>query len=253
MTRRELRAQGEATLEKLFGSDEQVGGLANLLTEPVYGGIWNRPGLASIDRMLCTIAALATGPRLIALRRHLAAGLDLGLSPEAIREILVQAALYAGFSAAEETLALAAGVFAERGVSFPPDPPEDASLEELARRGTELMGTLHGDRARLGYAAPDNPITGALYPSAIQYGYGEIWFRPGLARRQRALVAVAALTALRLPEQVAKFGQSALNVGLSQTEVVEAIIQTAPATGFPPALNALGAISAVFGVPRRCS
>ena len=49
-----------------------------------------------------------------------------------------------------------------------------------------------------------------------------------------------------LPEQVAKFGQSALSMGLSPTEVVEAIIQTAPATGFPPALNALGAISTVF-------
>jgi 4-carboxymuconolactone decarboxylase len=246
MTRQELRAQGEATLKDLFGSAEQTRGLAHLLTEPVYGGVWNRPGLGRADRMLCTIAALATGPRLKALRRHLAAGLDLGLGPEAIREILVQAALYAGFSAAEETLALAAEVFAERGLPFPADPPEDASLEELVRRGTELMSTLHGDRARLGYAAPDNPVTGALYPTAIQYGYGEIWFRPGLERRQRALVAVAAFTALRLPEQVAKFGQSALNLGLSQTEVVEAVIQTASATGFPPALNALGALSAAF-------
>ena len=120
------------------------------------------------------------------------------------------------------------------------------SLDELTRRGTELMGALHGDRARQGYAAPDNPITGALYPTAIQYGYGEIWFRPGLERRQRALVAVAGFTALRLPEQVAKFGQSALNMGLSKTEVIEAIIQTAPYTGFPPALNALGAISSAF-------
>ena len=100
-------------------------GLANLLTEPVYGGVWNRPGLARADRMLCTIAALATAPRLTALRRHLAAALDLGLGTEAIREILVQAALYAGFSAAEETLALAAEVFDERGLPFPPDPPED--------------------------------------------------------------------------------------------------------------------------------
>jgi 4-carboxymuconolactone decarboxylase len=246
MTRRELRAQGEATLKDLFGSDAQARGLANLLTEAVYGGLWNRPGLARVDRLLCTIAALATGPRLLALRRHLAAGLDAGLGTEAIREVLVQAALYTGFSAAEETLAVAADVFAERGLPFPPDPPEDASLEELTRRGTELMSALHGDRARLGYAASDNPITGALYPTAIQYGYGEIWCRPGLERRQRALVAVAAFTGLRLPEQVAKFGQSALNMGLTQTEVVEAIIQTAPATGFPPALNALGAISAVL-------
>jgi 4-carboxymuconolactone decarboxylase len=92
-------------------------------------------------------------------------------------------------------------------------------------------------------------VTGSLYPSAIRYGYGEIWNRPGLTYPRRALVAIAGFTALRLPEQVAKFGQSALNLGLTQTEVIEAIIQTAPYTGFPPALNALGAISAVFRPP----
>ncbi|HEY0425994.1 MAG TPA: carboxymuconolactone decarboxylase family protein, partial [Rhodopila sp.] len=64
--------------------------------------------------------------------------------------------------------------------------------------------------------------------------------------RQRALVAVAAFTALRLPEQVAKFGQSALNLGLTKTQVIEAIMQTAPLTGFPPALNALAAIGAAL-------
>ena len=247
MTRQDLRQQGIDTLQRLFGSSAQAPGLANLLTEPVFGGVWNRPGLAVPGRMLCVIAALSTSPRLRPLRRHIVAGLELGLTPEAIREILVQAALYAGFSAAEETLALLAEILADRGIAFPADPPEDVSSEELIRRGAEVMNTLHGARARLGYAAPDNQTTGALYPTAIQYGYGEIWFRPGLERRQRALVAVAGFTALRLPEQVGKFGQSALNVGLSKTEVIEAIIQTAPYTGFPPALNALGALSAAFG------
>ena len=246
MTRDSLRQQGEETLRKLFDSHEQAPGLANLLTEPVFGGVWNRPGLAFDDRLVCTIAALATGPRMRSLRRHIAAGLDHGLDGAAIREILVQAALYAGFSSAEETLPLLAEILGDRNIAFPPDPPEDVSLEELTRRGGELMNTLHGARARLGYAAADNPVTGALYPTAIQYGYGEIWFRPGLAHRQRALVAVAGFTALRLPEQVGKFGQSALNVGLSKTEVIEAIIQTAPYTGFPPALNALGALSSAF-------
>ncbi|MDR3534836.1 MAG: carboxymuconolactone decarboxylase family protein [Rhodopila sp.] len=246
MNRQDLRHQGEAMLKTLFGSVAQPAGLANLLTEAAYGGIWTRPGLSVQDRLICTIAALGVGPRLKALRRHLGAGLDHGLSAEVIREILVQASLYSGFSAAEETLALAGEVFADRGIQFPADPPEDASLEELDRRGAALMASLHGSRATQGYASPDNPVTGALYPAAIRYGYGEIWSRPGLAHRQRALVAIAAFTALRLPEQVAKFGQSALNVGLTRTEVIEAIIQTAPYTGFPPALNALGAISAAF-------
>jgi 4-carboxymuconolactone decarboxylase len=247
MTRQELRHQGEEMLKTLFGSDAQTNGLGKLLTEAAYGGIWSRPGLDLPDRMVCALAALATGPRLKALRRHIHAALGLGLAPEAIREVLVQASLYAGFSAAEESLDLAAEIFAARGIPFPADPPEDVSLEELDRRGAALMATVHGNRATQGYAAPGNKVTGALYPSAIRYGYGEIWFRPGLEHRQRALVAVAGFTALRLPEQVAKFGQSALNLGLTETQVIEAIIQTAPLTGFPPALNALGAISAVFG------
>jgi 4-carboxymuconolactone decarboxylase len=247
MTRPELRHRGETVLRALFGSAGQTAGLANLLTEAAYGGIWSRPGLSIPDRLICSIAALAVGPRLRALRRHLSAGLEHGLDAEAIREILVQASLYSGFSAAEETLELAGEVFAARGIQFPADPPEDVSLEELDRRGAALMTELHGSRATQGYASPDNKVTGMLYPSAIRYGYGEIWSRPGLEHRQRALVAVASFTALRLPEQVAKFGQSALNIGLSKTQVLEAIIQTAPLTGFPPALNALAAISAAFG------
>jgi 4-carboxymuconolactone decarboxylase len=246
MNRQDLRHQGEAVLRSLFGSTAQPAGLAHLLTEAAYGTIWSRPGLAISDRLLCAIAALATFPRLVALRRHLVSALQHGLDAEAIREILVQASLYAGFSAAEETLALAGEIFAQHGIQFPADPPEDATLDQLDSRGAALMHRLHGDRATQGYAAPDNPVTGALYPSAIRYGYGEIWSRPGLTHRQRALVAVAAFTAMRLPEQVGKFGQSALNLGVSREEVIEAIIQTAPYFGFPPALNALGALSAAF-------
>jgi len=246
MDRHDLRHQGDAMLRTLFGSSAQPPGLANLLTEAAYGGIWTRPGLSIPDRLICSIAALAVGPRLKALRRHLCAGLDHGLTPQAIREILVQTALYSGFSAAEETLPLAGEVFAERNIQFPADPPEDVPLEALDAQGAALMATLHGSRATQGYASPDNPVTAQLYPMAIRYGYGEIWSRPGLDHRRRALVAVASFTGLRLPEQVAKFGASALNIGLTQAQVIEAIIQTAPLTGFPPALNALAAISAAF-------
>jgi 4-carboxymuconolactone decarboxylase len=252
MTREELRRAGEAMQQRLHGDAAALpAGFGHLLTEAAFGGIWSRPGLALPDRMLCTLAALATGPRLRALRRLLPAALDLALPPEAIREVLVQAGLYAGFTATEETLALAADIFAAHGIAFPPEPVDDTPLEELSRRGAALMQHLHGARAQSGYAAPDNAVTGTLYPLAIQFGYGDIWYRPGLPHRQRALVAVAAFTALRLPEQVAKFGQSALNAGLTRTEVIEAVIQTAPHTGFPPALNALAALGQVLPPPQE--
>jgi alkylhydroperoxidase/carboxymuconolactone decarboxylase family protein YurZ len=45
---------------------------------------------------------------------------------------------------------------------------------------------------------------------------------------------------------VQKFGQSALNAGLSKGEIIEAVIQTGPYSGLAPALNALAALSAAL-------
>jgi 4-carboxymuconolactone decarboxylase len=60
------------------------------------------------------------------------------------------------------------------------------------------------------------------------------------------IITVAAFTALKLEGQVRKFGQSALNAGLSKTEIVETVIQTGPYSGLAPALNALAALSEVL-------
>lgn len=247
-TRASLRRQGEAMRRRLFGDDDGAPAFMRTLnTEASYGTIWSRPGLAIEDRMVCALAALAAVQRLPKLRRHVAAALDLGLPARAIVEVLIQIGIYAGFAASEEAVEAAGVVFAERQIAMPEEPAREDSLEALAERGAKLMEQLHGDRATQGYAAPGNDVAGALYPLAIQYGYGEIWFRPGLDLRRRALVAVAAFTALKLDGQVRKFGQSALNMGLSRTEVIEAIIQTAPLSGFAPALNALGGLSEALG------
>jgi 4-carboxymuconolactone decarboxylase len=247
-TRTSLKEQGEALRQRLFGGDDGApAGLGALNTELIYGAIWSRPGLALEDRMVCALAALGAIQRLPKLRRHVAAALDLGLAPRSIVEVLIQIGIYAGFAASEEAVEAASAVFSARGLVLTEDEAGDETLEGLAVRGRQLMQRLHGERALQGYAAPGNPVTGALYPLAIQFGYGEIWFRPGLDLRQRALVAVAAFTALKLESQVGKFGQSALNMGLSRGEVIEAVIQTAPLSGFAPALNALGALSGVLG------
>ena len=249
-TRKALRQQGEDMRIRLFGADagapeqgDSAPGFRQLMSEAAYGGIWGRPGLALPDRMVCTLAALGAVQRLPQLRRYVAAALNIGLEPRAIQEVLIQIGIYAGFSASEEALAAAAAVFAERNISIPAEASRDDALDTLSQRGGELLQRLHGERGTQGYASPDNQVTGALYPVAIQYGYGEIWFRPGLDLRQRALCAVAGFTALRLEGQVKKFGLSALNVGLDRIEVIEAVIQTAPFSGFAPALNALGALS----------
>jgi 4-carboxymuconolactone decarboxylase len=259
LRRAELRHKGAALRARLFGTTAPqregggpIPGVADLVDELTFGAVWSRLGLALPDRMIATLAALCAVQRLSHLRRYVAAALDLGIVGAAIVETCVQCGIYAGFPASEEALAVAGAVFAERGVVLPSDTASDtADLDELSARGGALMRELHGARSQEGYASPDNPVTGALYPLAIRYGYGAIWHRPGLDRRQRALCAVAAFTALRLEGQVRQFGQSALNAGLTPTEIIETVIQTGPYSGLAPALNALAALSDVLGAEMR--
>jgi 4-carboxymuconolactone decarboxylase len=254
-TRETLRQQGEAMRASLHGgrcppaeiaAGESTPGFRQMMTEAVFGGIWARPGLALADRMICTLAALGLLQRLPQLREYVPAALDAGLAPRAILEVFVQCGLYGGFPTTETAVAIAHEVFTGLGIVVPDEPSREDTLEALDARGRALLQELHGERGSQGYAAPGNAVTGTLYPTAIQYGYGELWFRPGLDRRQRMLCAVASFTVLGLESQVKKFGQSARNVGLSRQEVLEAVIQTAPYGGFPRALNALAALSDVL-------
>jgi 4-carboxymuconolactone decarboxylase len=245
-TRRNLREQGSTLRKQLFGPSALthfVPNYAELRAELAFGAVWNRPGLALADRMIASLASLCSVQRLNHLYRHIIAALDMGLKPRAIVEIFIQCGIYCGLPASEDAMAVAEEVYAARSIVLPPEPLRDDPIEELERRGRALLESVHGERAYSGYASPDNEVTQALYPVAIQYGYGDIWDRPGLDRRQRALITVAAFTALKLEGQVKKFGQSALNAGLSKTEVIETVIQTGPYSGLAPALNALAALS----------
>lgn len=230
----------------LGGNPEAAPGTDDFLAEVVYGGIWERPGLAKPDRAVCTLAALSVLQRLEPLEAMTAAALDLGLLPRNIVEVFFQVGLYAGFVTAETSAAVARRVFAARGLTMPTEALRTESHEQLDALGREVMAKLHGERASQGYAAPGNAITGELYPAAIRYGYGELWSRPGLDHRQRMLCAIAAFCAMGLEGQLRKFAQSALNVGLSRQEIIEAVIQTGPYGGFPRALNGLGILSEVL-------
>lgn len=251
-TREELRQKGIAIREKLgFVGTSNIGtlapGLEKLTEEMVFGSVWARPHLALEDRMLAVLAALMSQQRLPQLKRYISGALNIGVPARTIQEIFVHCSLYNGFPAMLNALTVAQEAFADAGVTVPDVDIPDRDADALMALGVETMTELHGDRSQLGYASPDNPVTGALYPTAIAYGYGEIWSRPDLDFRQRAICTVAAFTAISHLVQVAKFGQSAMNVGLTKEQVIETIIQTGPYTGFPRALNALTAFGDAVG------
>ncbi|EMF7579580.1 carboxymuconolactone decarboxylase family protein [Klebsiella pneumoniae] len=81
----------------------------------------------------------------------------------------------------------------------------------------------------------------------IEFPFGDIYARPGLDLRSREIATIAALTALGNAEPQLKVHIAAgLNVGLTQEEITEAIMQMAVYAGFPAALNGLFSARAVF-------
>jgi len=74
----------------------------------------------------------------------------------------------------------------------------------------------------------------------VEFPYGDIYSRDGLALRDREIATIAMLTALGGREpQLRVHIASALNVGLTADELEEIIIQTIIFAGFPTAINAL--------------
>jgi 4-carboxymuconolactone decarboxylase len=81
----------------------------------------------------------------------------------------------------------------------------------------------------------------------IEFPFGDIYSRPGLDLKTRELAVVAALSALgNAAPQLKVHIQGALNVGCSEQEIVEVIMQMAVYAGFPAALNGLFAAKKVF-------
>ena len=81
----------------------------------------------------------------------------------------------------------------------------------------------------------------------IEFPFGDIYARPGLDLRSREITTIAALTALgNAAPQLKVHIAAGLNVGLTQEEITEAIMQMAVYAGFPAALNGLFAAKEVF-------
>lgn len=81
----------------------------------------------------------------------------------------------------------------------------------------------------------------------IEFPFGDIYSRPGLDLKSREIAVVAALTALgNASPQLKVHLAAALNVGCTQDEIIEVIMQMAVYAGFPAALNGLFAAKEVF-------
>lgn len=76
--------------------------------------------------------------------------------------------------------------------------------------------------------------------------YPDIWERPGLSKRDRSLITVAALVATYRPEQLKGHTERALANGVTREEISELITHLAFYAGWPSAMSAARVVKQVF-------
>jgi len=99
------------------------------LTRAAWGDVWARPGVPRHTRHLITIALLAALDRREELEIHLRATSNTGVTPEEVREVLLQVAIYAGVPAANAAMRTA------KRVLFADAPPDSEGAAPTARDG----------------------------------------------------------------------------------------------------------------------
>src|SRR5262249_5387623 len=87
----------------------------DLITRYAWGEIWARPGLDRKTRSCITLTALVALGRDNELPMHVRAALRNGLTPDEIKEVLLQTAVYCGVPAANSAFAIAQRVLDEQG------------------------------------------------------------------------------------------------------------------------------------------
>lgn len=76
--------------------------------------------------------------------------------------------------------------------------------------------------------------------------FGDVWERPGLSKRDRSLITIAALIALCRTDQLRAYLERALGNGLTKDEIGEAITHLAFYSGWPTAMTAASVAREVF-------
>ena len=108
------------------------------------------------------------------------------------------------------------------------------SHEDGMRVRREVLGDEHVDRAVEG----TTDFTREFQDLITRYAWGEIWTRPGLDRKTRSCITIAALVALGRDHELELHLRAALRNGLTPDEIKEVLLHSAVYCGVPAANSA---------------
>src|SRR5215472_2537210 len=102
-------------------------------------------------------------------------------------------------------------------------------------RGVALLNRMLGEQRASDARAGWEQICPDFEKYVVEFLSGDIWSRPGLDLKSKSLCTISALIALGRWRGVELNMEMALNNGVSETELTEALLQIAPYAGFTAA------------------
>lgn len=101
--------------KSIAGANDFMMTMQEVTTTWCWGYVWNRPGIDRRTRSMINLAMLTALNRSAELKLHVLGALNNGVTPDEIREILLQATIYCGVPAGLDAFKAANAVLLEQG------------------------------------------------------------------------------------------------------------------------------------------
>jgi 4-carboxymuconolactone decarboxylase len=203
--------------------------LARYTDDVLFGDNWENPRLSKRDRSLVTVSALIAGGKSAQLPGHLGRALDNGVRPSEISGLVTHLAFYSGWPNAVSATTAVREVFNQRKIAPAEIAPALMSPLPVAPGQQKLVG----DEVDAAMAAVAPGLTRFTNEVLI----ADLWRRPDLSPRDRSVVTIAVLTMAGDAGQLPFHIDRALDNGVTQVELGEAMTHLAFYAGWPKAMS----------------
>ena len=241
MNRIEVCKQNYRTL---FGGEALTGQgtdpeMMDILQKFIFGEVFQTGELTLKQREMITCITLATMQTLPQLKAHAGAALNVGVTPEELREVMYLTAPFIGFPKMLNAVGAVNEVFKERGISLPLEKQGTVTEETRHETGKAIQDKLYpGGIASVMEGVPGN-MGKDVEQFLTDYFFGDIYSRGTLDLQTRELLGYCVLTTLEAESQLRSHFHGNMNAGNSPETITAAVIQCLPYIGFPAAIKAL--------------
>lgn len=228
----------------LFGGEALTGEgtdpeMMDILQKFIFGEVFQIGELSLKQREMITCITLATIQTFPQLKTHAGAALNVGVTPEELREVMYLTAPFIGFPKMLNAVSTVNEVFKERGITLPLGKQGTVTEENRHEKGVAIQDSLYPG----GIVSAVSGIPGDMGEDVARfltdYFFGEIYSRGALDLKTRELLGYCVLTALEAESQLRSHFHGNMNAGNSPETITAAVIQCLPYIGFPAAIKAL--------------